>query len=139
MIRYPDWEDRLAAYLEGVSGKPFAWGKLDCALFAAGAILAQTGVDPAASFRGRYRSQASAFRAVKRAGFDSVRAVLSSMTPEIPPAFARRGDIVADGNGSLGVCIGQDALFVGEEEGVAGFVRLPLAQWSTAWRIEFGD
>lgn len=137
MIRSADWEERLGEYLAANNNAVFKYGKLDCALFAAGAVKAMTGADPARGFRGKYRSQASSIRAIRAAGFDSLAAVMDSKFQDIPTAFAQRGDLVMDGADSLGVCIGRDALFVGEEAGDAGLVRLPMASWSRAWRVPF--
>lgn len=139
MIRLPDWEDRLSAYLAAREKAEFRFGKMDCALFAAGAVEAMTGEDPAAQWRGRYRSHAGSVRQIRKAGHKSLVSLVSDIFEEIPPAFARRGDIVADRAGSLGVCIGAAALFVGEEDGAPGLIRVGLIDWSTAWRIEFGD
>ena len=46
--RFPDWPERLDAYIRSREGKRFAWGrdKQDCCSFAMGAVLAITGVDP---------------------------------------------------------------------------------------------
>lgn len=137
-MRRRDWECALGAYLASCAGARFRYGRMDCALFAAGAVMAMTGNDPAAPFRGKYRSQAGSIREIRRAGYDSLIALMDAQFEAIPPAFARRGDLVADTAGSLGVCVGRDALFVGEEEGAAGLVRLPLTGWAHAWRIPFG-
>jgi hypothetical protein len=137
MIRLPGWEDHLADYLAQHNGAVFKFGKLDCALFAAGGIKAMTGTDPARGLRGKYRSQASSVRALKEHGFDSLAALAGSALDEIPPAFAHRGDIVMDGSDSLGICVGSEALFVGDEDGAPGLVRLPLASWARAWRVPY--
>ena len=96
-----------------------------------------TGKDFARGMRGKYRSMASSVRALKGMGFDSLAALMDSKFEAVEPAFARRGDIVMDGSDSLGVCIGGDALFVGEEDGAEGLVRLPLKSWARAWRVPF--
>jgi len=138
VIRRSNWERRLAVYLDGHRGAVFRYGRLDCALFAAGAVKAMTGKDPARGFRSKYRSQASAVRAIRAAGFEDLAAVVSSKFEAIAPAFARRGDLVMDRDGSLGVCVGREALFVGEEGGLAGLVRQPISAWAKAWRVAFG-
>jgi hypothetical protein len=63
MHRLPDWETRLAAFLEPLRLRAFAWGKHDCCIFTAGAVEAMTGVDAMAEFRGRYSTQIGAKRA----------------------------------------------------------------------------
>lgn len=139
MTRLLDWEARLAAYLSEVADLPMAWGRHDCALHAANAIRAVTGEDHAAPYRGRYQTELGAARALRRQGFASVEAQFDALFPAIVPAFAQRGDIVLRGD-AVGVCIGAEALFVGEEAlaGAAprdGLVRFPRAEWAKAWAI----
>lgn len=59
MTRVEDWPERLAAFIEQRRKMPFAWGSNDCALFAADAVCAITGVDLGEPFRGRYDDEAS--------------------------------------------------------------------------------
>lgn len=135
LTRLPDWEEWLATMLADWQGVAFAWGKHDCLMFAAAAIEAVTGVDPGKGHRGKYRSQASAFRHLGKLGATSVPAYLDSLFPATVPALARRGDLVVDHDGNAGVCIGAVALFVGEEGGAPGLLRVPLSGWAGAWVI----
>lgn len=134
MIRRADWEQRLAAYLAGCEGAAFIWGKMDCALFAAGAVLAMTDFDPAAAFRGRYRSVAGSVRALRVHGAGTLEATIDSMFPERPIGFARRGDLVLH-DGAVGVCVGDAAVFIGEEGGAPGLVRIARSGWTRAWSV----
>jgi hypothetical protein len=135
-MRDPDWEQALADYLAGKQGCVFAWGTCDCAMFAAGAVEAMTGTDPASDIRGQYKSQASAARAIKRKGFTDLGEWVGSLFSEIGPAFAHRGDIVMS-DGNLGICTGGIAWFVGEENGEPGLVSRPMQEWERAWRVPF--
>ncbi len=135
-VRQPDWEQALADYLAAHGAAVFTWGTCDCAMFAAGAVAAMTGTDPAADIRGRYKSQAGAARAIKHAGFANLSEWVSAKFQEVPPAWAYRGDLVM-ASGSLGICNGPAALFVGEENGLAGLVSTPLQEWERAWRVPF--
>lgn len=134
MIRRGDWEQRLAAYLAECDGAEFIWGKMDCALFAAGAVLAMTDVDPASAFRGRYRSLAGSVRALRIHGAGTLELTLDSMFPERPIGFARRGDLVLH-DGAVGVCVGDAAVFIGEESGAPGLVRIARSGWARAWGV----
>lgn len=134
MTRLPDWEARLAAYLASVAGLPHAYGSHDCALHAANAVIALTDEDPAARFRGRYSTQIGSLRALRRYGEGTLEATFDAAFPEIPCAFAQRGDIVLR-DGSVGVCLGGDAAFVGEEGGLPGLVRFPRREWAKAWAV----
>lgn len=133
-MRYPDWELRLGAYLEAVRWKPFDWGDHDCALHGANAVLAMTGIDFAVGFRGKYRTAIGSVRALQRYGAGTLEATIDTMVPVIGRAFAGRGDLVMSA-GAIGVCVGGDGVFVGEEDAAAGLIRLPRREWSKAWRI----
>lgn len=96
---------------------PFAWGSNDCCLFAADWVLAATGRDIAADYRGRYQSALPALRFVKDGG--GVEAMIERAGGQpIDSKLARRGDVIARdvGNGvGLGVCVGSLAAFVAED------------------------
>lgn len=132
--RLPDWEQRLHDYVAALEGSTFSWGTLDCALFAAGAVLAQTGVDLAADFRGRYRTARGSVRALRRFGAGTLEATIAARLPAIEPAFAQRGDVVMVG-GIAGVCVGPRALFVGEVDGAPGWVSHDRFAWQLAWKV----
>jgi len=131
VIRAKDWEDRLNEYLSSIRRAEFTWGQHDCCMHAANAVQAMTGEDPAAEFRGKYKSHAGSVRALKR---KSLAEVMDAKFTQVPPAFAMRGDVVMK-DGSLGICVGREGLFVGEEDGAPGLVR--LSGWESAWRVPF--
>lgn len=138
--RAPDWQGRLIAYLEETARQPFRPGTLDCALFAAGAVRAMTGTDPAAAWRGRYTSVKAGLKALRAAGFADHIAVVSASFAEIPPAFAAPGDLAQvtdlDGLPALGVVQGEliYVLRPGDtRNGGVGLVPLTLAR--RAWRV----
>lgn len=59
---------RLRAYLHALARTPFAWGQ-DCLTGTVGGwIRAERGVDPAATWRGRYASEAEALALIAAAG-----------------------------------------------------------------------
>lgn len=134
MTRVLDWEARLSAYLLSVRDRPFEWGVHDCALHVANAVLAITEADIAAEFRGKYSTDAGSLRALKRFGAGTLEATVDAKLPAIEPAFAQRGDLVMRA-GMLGVCIGANAAFVGEEDGVPGLVEFPRREWQKAWAV----
>lgn len=144
MTRFEDWPERLAAFIEERRAMPFAWGSNDCALFAADAVCAITGVDFGEPFRGRYDDEASlrlhgmhganahlAAGDVSRAIRDMATAWLDG---EIAPALARRGDVVLidhAGGESLAVCVGEKAAAPGRR----GVIMVPRSAWLSAWRV----
>lgn len=135
--RLPDWPERLTALVEARRDTPFAWGCQDCCLFAADAVLAITGRDPAAAWRGCYADEAGAEALLAAAGGleTLAQAVLARFgAAECPPALAQRGDVVlarlgnADG---LGVVLGQDIA----APALRGLAFLPFAAARRAWVV----
>ena len=132
--RLPDWEDRLAAYLAGVRERPHAFGAHDCALHGAAAVEAVTGVDHGAPFRGRYTTERGAALALRRHGAGTIEATFDRHLASVPVALARRGDLVMS-DGSIGVCIGGEAMLVGRDRETDGLVRVARRDWSKAWAV----
>ena len=129
--RLPDWQARLGALLETRSRKPFEWGLHDCCLFAADAVHATVGVDPAADLRTYSDAKGAAkvlqtLGGVAKIGDDHLGAVQ-------PVLMARVGDtglVQIDGRDCLAVCNGDTWLGPGED----GLVALPLRAAIRAWR-----
>lgn len=142
MTRLPDWEERLGAYIASVRDRPHVWGEHDCILHGASAAEAQTGVDIAEAYRGKYADRKSAAAILKAQGKGTLLRTLNATLSKRRPAMARRGDLVWF-EGSVGVCLGREAAFVGEEllaesAGVAmreGLVMIPRRLWSKAWAV----
>jgi hypothetical protein len=137
MQRLPDWQNRLSAWLAGIARQRFAPGELDCAIFAAGAVQAQTGLDLAANWRGRYRTLRNGLAHLRREGFADHVALVAAHLPEVAVSEARPGDIaVLDMGGEtpvLGVFQGSH-VYVLIEDGM-GFTLLPAEQVLRAFRV----
>lgn len=138
MIRYPDWEVRLAAYLEPLREEPFAWGRHDCCIFAAGAVLAMTGTDAMAEFRGRYSTKRGSAVALGRHGKGSLAATLDAKFEGIPVGHAHRGDIVM-ADGTLGIGMGAFSIHVGAVGERQGLIRKSRSEWTRAWCVPMPD
>lgn len=109
--------DHLPAFITVRLNEPFSWGANDCAMFAADAIEAMTGVDVAAEFRGKYSTKLGAFKAIKKIVGGSTVADAAVYCAEKHglreyqyPLMAKRGDLAIVRND------------VGEE--IAGIVAL---------------
>ncbi len=139
MHRKPDWEVRLADFLEPLRARPFAWGEHDCCTFAAGAVQAMTGVDPMPEFRGRYSTPRGSARALRRFGAGTLAATLDSKFEATDAGLAQRGDIIMSG-GLLGICFGPFLIAVGSEGDREGLIRIDRPAWveARAWRVAFG-
>ena len=142
--RHDDWPSRLLALVAERRDRAFAWGRHDCALFACDAVRTMTGVDPAKSLRGTYRSALGARRALKEHAGGGLTATARKIAKvhgcaEVPVLLARRGDLAiveTDIPGgkrvlSLGVVIGENVMV----PGVDSIVAVPLAEARRAWRI----
>lgn len=129
--RLPDAAVRLEALLAERWARPFEWGVNDCALFAADAVRAQTGLDPAAPLRGRYTSAIAAGRIVRQLG-GLPRIVTGALgQPLRAPLLACAGDVGYSDSQALAVCIGEHWVC----PGARGLVLLPLTAATLAWRV----
>lgn len=135
MTRRADWRSRLRSYVDDCRRRPIDLGRHDCALFAAGAVEAMTGIDHAADFRGSYGTMAGGLRRVRKAGYIDHVDMVAALYPEIRPAIlAQVGDIaVVDGEGApaLGI-VGGARVFVLRP---AGMVTLDLTAIQRAFRV----
>ena len=137
MCRTPGADERLRQLLRDRQFKPFQWGVQDCCLFAADAVHAQIGVDPAEPLRGRYATDIQAARLLRAAGGVEgiARQVLGDPLPA--PLLACQGDVVVvedAGRDVLAVCVG-DCLRLPSEHGMA---LMPLRAARMAWRVGCG-
>lgn len=115
MKRREDWKARLIAYLAASHSTPFQEGIHDCALFAAGAVEAMTGVDYAAPYRGRYKTTRGGYRILRKDGYADHVALCAACLPEIrdatgapQPSMAQAGDItVLEGTDGLALGVVQ--------------------------------
>lgn len=134
MTRLPDWRQRLLLHVEAARRKPFAYGRHDCATFAAGAVAAMTGVDPAAELRGRYSTLTGGLKAVRRAGYLDAVDMVRAQFEEVSPAMAQVGDIAVvetEEGPALGIVQGP-AIFVLRPEGLG---VLSLLDAKRAFRV----
>lgn len=130
-LRLPDWQMRLAALVDGRAGQPFEWGARDCCLWAADAVLAVTGHDPAAPLRGAYASALQAGRVLRGTSIEALAE--KALGDEILPALAQAGDVglVVGEEGPALVVQGGDAWLAQAAVGLA--VVRPDAV-TRAWR-----
>jgi hypothetical protein len=93
MTRIEKWDFALRKFLHERKSLPFVWGQNDCALFAADAVLALTGFDPAAQWRG-YQSEEEAKALIRAVG--SMEALFTQGMGKPPHQnwrMAARGDV----------------------------------------------
>ncbi len=142
LVRRDGWEAALRAQVDLARERLFEWGVNDCGLFAADCVLAVTGTDLAAAFRGKYTTAAGNRRALMRLGEGSIEATVTAILGEpIAPALAQRGDAVLfhsfppdappEGIDALAVCLGE----VAASPGPSGLAYVPMGEWLKAWRV----
>ena len=142
MKRLPNWERLLGAYFTSARTRPFAWGTFDCAMGLCDGMLAITGVDVGAPYRGRYDSEAGAMALIgSDLGAFAAKVAGASGMAEIKPTFARRGDAGLVNNTLRGqaastalgqVDLGGNFAWCASDR---GFVRVPMKRWLRAWRV----
>jgi hypothetical protein len=133
MARLKTWPSRFAALVDEARAKPFAWGSHDCCLWAASAVLAITGVDPAVEWRQGYFTRRAALRILESlGGYEGVGARAGE---PISLGLATVGDIGLvtwdDGMRSLGVRSMSTWMCAGDH----GLVHLRIEAASHAWGV----
>lgn len=127
-----DWQTRLSDLLRARARMPFAWGSNDCCLFAADAVLAMTGTDPAAALRG-YDSPRGALCLINAGG--GLHAITTAALGDpVSPRLATVGDVVLLQIGrreALGICNGVNVLGPGPD----GMAALGMTTALAAWKI----
>lgn len=137
-------ERRVAAAqatMRAFQGRPFEWGKTDCARLAAHVVRELGHPTPLARF-GAYSTALGARRALKRRGFSDLGAVLDDMGfARVPPAFALPCDLVGlvsdDLPVALTVALGNGRIFGfhPQVEGAAVLQPNRSDQYVAAWRV----
>lgn len=134
MKRHQDWPTRLNACIQAARARPFVWGEHDCCLFAADCVLAMTGEDLAAPWRGTYHTEWGAARVLTEQGGLHAIIIRALGYPLASPALARRGDLViveTEGRLALAVVSGAHA----HAPGPRGLADVPMDRWLQAWRV----
>lgn len=107
-IRRFDWRTRLDEYRASCERASFEWGRLDCALFVAGAVKVMTGIDLADGLRGQYATEQEGLTLVRRLGFASHVDVFARALPR--SRRLRPGDVALvahEGGETLGIVQGR--------------------------------
>lgn len=140
-MRLPNYQANLHSLIAQWEARPFAWGVSDCAIFGADVVKAVTGNDPAASYRGKYKTLGGGLRAVRKAGFKDQIDYLNKTFSQVPLSMAVMGDLAVietdligpNGMGnSVALIAGPFVIGVGPN----GLVRLPIDVAKKVYRVE---
>ena len=143
LCRVPGAPEALSELLAARRDAPFAWGVHDCCLFAADAIRAQIGADPAESLRGRYATALQAQRVIALCGGSLAAIATAALGPPLQHALlACSGDVglvraptADDDSGEvLAVCLGEWWQVPARD----GLALRPLTDGLMAWRVGCG-
>lgn len=132
----PHWRIYLDALVCARLHSPFAWGSNDCALFAADAVMATTGIDLAADMRG-YSTAREALRLMRQRGGLWGIATMTLGQP-LSPTYACTGDVAlvassaASKREALAVCVSADKAVV---PGPEGLHAVPMDYARCVWRV----
>ncbi len=128
-MRHSNWPSLMFAAIDEARERPFVWGESDCCLFAADVVLAMTGEDYAAPYRGKYNSARGSLIALKKYGAGTIEGSLDLIFPR--RRCPRRGDVVIvtlDDSPALGICVGAQSAFR-TKEGIVLLSSQGLIGW----------
>ena len=134
MQRVTNWDVALGRYLADTRRLAHRYGKADCALYAAGAVLAMTGEDLARGHRSKYTTEAGAARYVRRQGWQDLAGLGDAFLPRIDLSKARRGDLLlmpGDAGEFFAIKMGARAVALGE----SGPELFAIDPNSLAWKV----
>lgn len=134
-------EAALLNAIDAACAEPMRWGEDDCALWCAGVLRGALDYDPAADFRGRYRSRKGAHRRLGRGGLAGALRKVGKRHgwKVIKPAQAQVGDIgladvIYEGKKAASCVICRSpGWFVGRNE--FGITALPASKVRIAFKI----
>lgn len=132
--RPPDWPARLAAFVEARRAMDFAWGRNDCAAFAAAWLYALHGVDVFLRLGVHYGGARGARRLLTAGGGLAAWCEHALGAPLERPSLAQRGDLVllpTERGAALAVVVGEQAVGPGRH----GLHFEPLSVACAAWSV----
>ena len=124
----------LSAFLDDLARQPFVDGAADCVLSVADWIVLRGHPDPAAPYRGRYRTALGRQRLIRKSGglaaLMSEGAARAGLIETTNPVRGDVGLIVAHGQTVAAICLGERWAIKGD-----GLVVAPAERLLMAWRV----
>lgn len=132
-MRTLTWIQDLSNYISSCKDTEFQWGVFDCCLFAANCCQLVANSDPAAAYRGKYKTELGAKRTLS-ANHGSLAAAFGALYSEVAPNMAQRGDVVLF-ESELGLTAGVQWTNGVWSVGLNGVVFI-TPEVLQAWRVE---
>jgi hypothetical protein len=138
--RLQNWPTLMHCWLRDNAAQSFAWGRWDCALMAAKHVDCITGTWHQDIHGGKYDDADSAASYLASLGTDGLGGLATQIlgAPLANKKMAQRGDVVTFKT-TLGPALGIVDLsgmkIIGLDPKETGFIRLPLALSTSAWRV----
>ncbi len=131
MGRLDGWEKDFNQFIADRMHCELVWGKHDCCMFVADSIKSITGVECAVYFRGKYSTQAGAYKKIKSYAGGGVAEMMAKIAEEyslneIGINYAGRGDValcvvdthIGDNVEVLGVLTGDGRIMIAGRDGL---------------------
>jgi hypothetical protein len=130
----------MDGFLRAHAVAEFGWGVWDCALMAAAHVDNITGSEHYTAHANHYDSADSAAAYLASLGVDGLDGLATQILgdPLANKKMAQRGDIVTfdtDLGPALGVVDLSGMKIIGLDPSESGFIRIPLALSTSAWRV----
>lgn len=133
MRKLPHWHAALMEVVGRYAESPFVWGQTDCACFVSDCVLAMTGVDPMAEYRGAYRGRFSAARRLRGSSLAETAsaALIARGATRIDTRFSAIGDLASVPGDIMAVRLAPG--FVARTALGQFVVAQPIEAWSIPW------
>lgn len=132
-MRKLNWAIALQNQITEFNQKQFEWGTHDCCTFAADCVLAMTGHDKMAKYRGGYKSLLGAQKKINKAG--GLEAAITAELGEPKQAtYAKRGDVIyfiSPLGATAGICVGSRIA----APAISGIAYTPISEAIFAWDV----
>ena len=145
-MRVSNWESKLATYLDECRNKIFIYGEdakdgktFDCCSFSIGAEKVMYGKTQFPEYVDAYKSLKEGKALLKKLGYRNWITAVDKKLIKINPKLAQRGDLVSykcKNSFILGICVGKDGVFVGEDYRKSSLVFISMELMKYAWRFD---
>ena len=126
----------LDDYITLKTKTPFAWGTCDCVLFMADWCEVLTGINPAEGSHGKYDSELSAYKHLKKLCNGDPTIIGDKYFKRIDENYVQKGDVALcdlNGKDTFGICGTRGMVLFKTPDGI---MATKLVDKKVCWRIE---